>query len=372
MKRKIASILMAATLSVGLVACGSSSSSSTSSSAAQSKSSTSSSSATAKSDSGSKEGLKVALVVNQPFGDNGSMDDLAAGAERAAEDFGVEVYKLESDTATFEDDIRAMCQQGYDLVVTTFGYMQDATMAVSKEYPDVQFCAVYQTINTDEATYPNIWDIEFHGEQAFYIAGYMAGLYTESGSVGIQVGGEEPSPKAEANGFMSGVLAANPDADVQFAYAGGYGDPATAKEKALAMINSGCDFIQNDSGASNAGVVEAAKDNGILTAGEITDYWDTYEGFMGIIGIGFGNVAYDAIQALVEGNYPGGEHSVYGLAEGGYVMDWDSYERFAEANPDFADIIEQGKEIEKKIDSGEITVDYNTDEPNWASIVAAG
>lgn len=319
-------------------------------------------------DEGGDEALKVALVVNQPFGDNGSMDDLAAGADRAAADFGVEVYKLESDTATFEDDIRAMCQQGYDLIVTTFGYMQDATIAVSQEYPDVQFCAVYQTINTDEANYPNVWDIEFHGEQAFYIAGYMAGLYTESNRVGIQVGGEEPSPKAEANGFMEGVLAANPDATVDFAYAGGYGDPATAKEVALAMIANGCDFIQNDSGASNAGVVEAAMENGILTAGEITDYWDTYDGFMGIIGIGFGNVAYDAIEALVNGEYPGGQHSIYGLAEGGYYMDWESYERFAEANPDFAEVIEAGKAVEEQISAGEIVVDYNTDEPNWSAI----
>ena len=315
-----------------------------------------------------EEPMKVALVVNQPFGDKGSMDDLAAGADRAAADFGVEVYKLESDTATFEDDIRAMCQQGYDLIVTTFGYMQDATIAVSQEYPDTKFCAVYQTINDGDTKYPNVWDIEFHGEQAFYIAGYMAGLYTKTGTVGIQVGGEEPSPKAEANGFMEGVLASNPNASVDFAYAGGYGDPATAKEKALAMIANGCDFIQNDSGASNAGVVEAAMENGILTAGEITDYWDTYQGFQGIIGIGFGNVAYDAIEALVNGSYPGGEHSIYGLAEGGYYMDWDSYERYAEANPDFSEVIEAGKAVEEKIKSGEITVDYNTDEPNWSTI----
>ena len=53
-------------------------------------------------------------------------------------------------------------------------------------------------------------------------------------------------------------------------------------------------------------------------------------------------------------------------------MEWDTYERYAEKDPDFADIIEQGKAIEEKIDNGEITVDYNTDEPNWSSIVAAG
>lgn len=352
--KKILSIILAGAMILSLAACGGSGSGE----------------ATTAAEGGAKSDLKVALVVNQPFGDKGSMDDLAAGADRAAADFGVEVYKLESDTATFEDDIRAMCEQGYNLIVTTFGYMQDATIAVSQEYPDVMFCAVYQSINNDETKLDNVWDIEFHGEQAFYITGYMAGLYTKSGKVGIQVGGEEPSPKAEANGFMMGVLAANPEASCDFAYAGGYGDPATAKEKALAMIANGCDFIQNDSGASNAGVVEAANENNILTAGEITDYWDTCKGFEGIIGIGFGNVAYDAIKALVEGSYPGGQHSIYGLAEGGYYINWESYDRFAAENADFAEVIEKGKEVEEKIKAGEIEIPYDTDEPTWDAIVA--
>lgn len=356
--KKFVSLFLALIMALSLVACGGSSDTAEDTAAED----------TATEDTATEEPLKVALVVNQPFGDKGSMDDLAEGADRAAADFGVEIYKLESEPASFEDDLRAMCQQGYDLIVTTYAYMQDATITVAQEYPDVQFCAVFQTINDETVSYPNIWDIEFHGEHAFYVAGYMAGLHTDSNVIGFQCGAEEPSPNAEGNGFMEGALAANPDVSVEFAYAGGYGDPATAKEKALAMIANGCDFIQNDSGASNAGVVEAAKENGILTAGEITDYWDTYEGYIGIIGIHFGAVAYDAIEHMVNGTYPGGQRSIYGLAEGGYTMEWDTYERYAETDPDFAAVIEAGKEIEAKIISGEITVDYNTDLPNWEAI----
>lgn len=47
-------------------------------------------------DDGGTKQLKVALVVNQKFGDKASMDDLAKGADQAAEDFGVEIKKLES------------------------------------------------------------------------------------------------------------------------------------------------------------------------------------------------------------------------------------------------------------------------------------
>lgn len=315
---------------------------------------------------------KVALVVNQKFGDHGPMDNLAAGADKAAEEFGVQIKQLESSATTFEDDIRAMADGGYDLIITTFGYMTDATIKVAKEYPDVKFAAVYQTINSDSVSYDNIWDTEFHGEQAFYLAGYMAGLLTETNRVGMQVGAEEPTPNAEGNGFMLGVLAANPNATVDFSFVNSYEDPAKAKEIAKAMVAKGCDFIQNDSGASNAGVVEAAQEAGILTSGEISDYFNTYDGFVGIVGIGFGNVAYDAIKDLVNGEFKGGQHSILGLKEGGYYMDWDSYQRFADKNskygPKFSSILTKAKDMEKQIDEGTVTVPFNTDTPNWASI----
>lgn len=226
-------------------------------------------------DSGEAE-YKVALVVNQKFGDKASMDDLASGADQAAEDFGVEIAKVESqDASRYEEDIRAMADQGYDMIVTTYAYMTDATKLVAKEYPDTKFSAIFQTINDGEEKYDNVWDTEFHGEGAFYLGGYIAGLLTKTDHVGFVVGAEEPTPNAEGNGFMMGVLASNPDAKVEFSYVGSYEDPATAKEVTSAMISQGCDVIQTDSGASNAGVVEACQEAGVLCAGEITDYWDT-------------------------------------------------------------------------------------------------
>jgi basic membrane protein A len=318
--------------------------------------------------SGGAGAPRVALVVNQRFGDNGPMDNLAGGADRAAKDFGVTIKRLESEgAAKFEDDIRAMARD-YDLVITTFPYMSDATKLVSREYPNKKFAAVFQFVNVGGEKYNNIWDTEFHGEQAFYIAGYMAGLATKSNRVGIVIGGEEPTPNAEGNAFMRGAKAANPKITVDSAFVGSYEDPAKAKEIANAMIANGCDFLMTDSGASNAGVIEAAKEKKVLCSGEITDFYNSYNGFIGIVGIGFGNTAYFAIESMVKGNYPGGQHGIRDLANGGYVMEWPSYERYARANPAFAGIVEKGKEMEKKIMSGEVKVAFDTDVPNWSKI----
>lgn len=314
--------------------------------------------------------LKVAIVVNQRFGDNGPMDNLAAGADRAVADFGVEVRKLESDAANFEEDVRAMSAD-YDLIITTFGYMSDATMTVANENPDKNYAAIFQFINIDGTSIPNIWDTEFHGEQAFFLNGYIAGKLTKTGVVGMIVGAEEPTPNAEANGFMQGVKLANPDATVEFAFVGSYEDPAKAKEITIAMIANGADIIQTDSGASNAGVVEACSEAGVLCSGEITDFYNTYEGFFGIVGIGFGDVAYQAIEACVNGKFPGGEHGIMGLSNGGYFMDWDSYVRFAEGSEEYGEamtaVIAEAQELEEQVINGEIEVPFNTEVPNWAN-----
>ena len=315
--------------------------------------------------------LKIALVVNQKFGDKGPMDDLAKGADQAAADFGVTVKKLESESAAkFEEDIRAMSKD-YDLVVTTFPYMSDATKMVAAEYPDTKYAAVFQFINDESTSISNIWDTEFHGEQAFYINGYIAGKLTQSNVVGMIVGGEEPTPNAEGNGFMRGVKAANPEATVEFAYVGSYEDPAKAKEIALAMIAKGCDVIQTDSGAANAGVIEACKDNNVLCSGEITDFYSTFDGFFGVVGIGFGATVYAAVEALVNGTFEGGKHGIRGLDNGGYFIDWATYERFAADNAEYGEVmtaaIEEAKQIEQDIIAGKIEVPFDTEVPNWAN-----
>jgi basic membrane protein A len=320
---------------------------------------------------GGAKAWKVALVINQRFGDNGAMDDLASGADRAAKDFpGLTIKRLESESsAKFEDDIRAMSRD-YDLVVTTFPYMTEATKLVSKEFPNKFYAAVFQFVNVGGERYNNIWDTEYHGEQAFYICGYMAGLITKTNKVGMIIGAEEPTPNAEGNAYMRGVKAANPNASVEFSFVGSYEDPAKAKEISSAMIAKGCDFLQTDAGASNAGVIEAAKEKNILCAGEITDFWDSYRNFVGIVGIGFGSTAYKAIETLVAGAYPGGEHGIQDLSNGGYFMDWPSYERYVQSNSSFAGIVAKGKEVENQIKSGALKVAFDTEVPNWARIAA--
>lgn len=318
-------------------------------------------------DEGKEKELKVALVVNQKFGDKGPMDNLAEGADKAAQEFGVTIKQLESESAAkFEEDVRAMSAD-YDLVVTTFGYMTDATKLVAQEFPDTKYAAIFQLVNDDSTKIENIWDTEFHGEQAFYLSGYMSGKLTKTNNIGLVIGGEEPTPNAEGNGFMQGVKDANPDANVEFAFVGSYEDPAKAKEITNAMISKGCDVIQTNAGASNTGVVEASKDAGVFCSGEITDFYETYDGFFGVVGIGFGDTVYKAIEMLVNDKFEGGTHGIRDLSNGGYYMDWETFERFAEKETDFQAAIDEAKELQKQIEDGSLEVPFNTEAPQWSN-----
>lgn len=321
--------------------------------------------------------LRVALIGNQKFGDNGPMDDMAAAGEKAVADFGIEFKKIESEPASFEEDVRSMSEEGYDLIFTTFGYMSDATALVSKEFPETKFAAIFQEINSDDESIPNLWDAVFRGQTTFYIDGYMAGLTTKTNTVGIIVGGEEPGPNAEANAFMIGVRDANPDANVEFAYAS-YEDSAKAKEVALAMIDKGCDIIQGDCAAPDAGILEAIDESSkdVFLMSCIMDFTDVSSNFIGTIKMNYGTAVYDAIEALVNDKFPGGEQGIRDITNDGYYLDWEIYESFPERTDNteyaetFKEVIVKGKDIESKILNGEIKIEYDPSSPNWDKIAS--
>jgi len=86
---------------------------------------------------------KVVLIGAQRFGDKGPMDSMAAGLDQCATDFGFEVKKIESDSAAaYEEDIRGMANEGYDLIITTFPPMTDPTKTIAAEFPNTKFAAI--------------------------------------------------------------------------------------------------------------------------------------------------------------------------------------------------------------------------------------
>jgi len=312
---------------------------------------------------------KIVLIGNQRFGDQGPMDDMAAGLDQCAADYGFEIKKVQSDSAAeHEGDIRVMAREGYDLIMTTFPPMTDPTKSVSLEYPNTLFLGIYQFINVEGESYPNIWDTEYRGQETMYVLGSMATQLSQTKKVGYIAGAEDPSINNEINGFAAGVKATCPECSFEYAFVGSFEDPATAKVIALAMYSRGVDVIQTAAAKSQLGVIEAAKETGNLVIGDVSDNGDLYpEGYVGYTGVSFSANVIEACRLLAEGSYPGGEHGFMGLSNGGYFVPWDAIERFGQNNPNYADavgaVLETGKELETKLISGEVTVEWNPETP---------
>lgn len=317
--------------------------------------------------------IRVALIVNQKFGDMGACDQMLAGLEKARDEFDVEIKALESDgVAAHEDDVRAMAKEGYDLIITTFPNMTQATVTVAEEYPDTSFGCIYQFVNNEETSVPNVYDAQFQGQEAMYILGAMAAKITQTNKVGFIAGAEEPSPNADGNAFMSAMKTYNPDAEVKFAYVGSYEDVAKAKEIAVAMINEGCDIIQTDAGKCQVGIIEAAKEAGILVCGDTGDFSEPYpEGVYGYFGGDFTNCVYLMVKDYVEGNFKGGTTGIMNLATGCFFLTPDMFKNFKAARPDYdaemSEAIALYDELYAKVLSGELAVPFNTETPNWSN-----
>lgn len=315
--------------------------------------------------------IRVALIGNQRFGDGGPMDNMAAGLERAAELYDVEIKTLESISAgAHEEDVRAMAREGYDLILTTFPPMSQATVAVARDFPDTKFAAIYQFINVDGESIPNIWDTTFQGQETLYMTGVLSALLSDSGRIGLIGGAEEPFINNEMNGFLDGVRATDPGAVVDVAFVGSFEDPAKAKEIALAMISGGVDVFQTLAAKSQLGVLEAAQESGAMFLGDVADNSATYpEGVVGYYGVDFGANVVEAVRQVVEDDWQGGEPGVMSTSNGGYFVPYEAVEAFAERNPEHRaaalDAIAELKDIEAQIIAGEISVPFNPETPAW-------
>ncbi|MBR1457235.1 MAG: BMP family ABC transporter substrate-binding protein [Oscillospiraceae bacterium] len=369
MKKTLALLLSVIMVLALLTGCGSSAS--TAPAASQS---TEAAPAEAAPAAESDEGYKIVLISNPASGDLGPVDAMIAGAQRAEADFGVTVKIIESlDPAGYEEDIRAMAKDGYDLIMTTFPPMQEATIAVANDYPDVKFGSIFQTSN-EEGHYDNVWSTKYLGSQCTYVLGALGATVTKTNKIGYISGDQAAAVCDACNGFMRGAHAANPDVDVYFVSVESYEDPAKAKEIAKSMIAEGVDFIQTDAAGSQIGVIEAANEEGIFVSGDVSNNYDLCpDGFISYLGIDFGQNVYLAVKYLVEGTFPGGEQGVMNLAVGTYFIDQDPINALIEKADD-ASVLEAGKAIiddyTAKIVSGEIEVESDLTPPSWDRIKA--
>ena len=219
----------------------------------------------------SKDGeqKRVALLID-PAGTQVFILNMIDALEKNAEELGFEAIIVEcADAAAYEDNARALIQEGVDLMIGGGWLSGEAINTVATEFPDA---ANYALIDS-EVEAENVKCISYREQEGAYLIGQIAALVTDEsdnkfGSIHVNQGAGSWKWRY---GYMEGVKSLKPEATFIFNYVGDFNDPAKSKEFAIQHYEQGCKFVNAAAAGGDKGVFEAAKEKEFYTSGQDID-----------------------------------------------------------------------------------------------------
>ncbi|MDO5530332.1 MAG: BMP family ABC transporter substrate-binding protein, partial [Paracoccus sp. (in: a-proteobacteria)] len=132
------------------------------------------------------------------------------GAERWREETGGTYMELEMQSeAQREQALRRLAERGANPIVMTGFAFAEVLSQVAPDYPETSFVIIDSVVEGD-----NVQSNVFAEGEGSYLAGVMAAMASESGTVGFIGGMDIPLIRKFACGYVQGVRATNPDATV--------------------------------------------------------------------------------------------------------------------------------------------------------------
>jgi basic membrane protein A len=266
---------------------------------------------------GSINSIKIIMVTDQAgLGDQGFNDSGWSGASRAAKNFGLKADFIESgEQADYVPNLSIAARKA-DVVIAMGYLMKDAVAQVAPLYPKTSFIFIDGKIEI-----ANVASYDFKGEEATFLAGFIAADVSRNKKLGVINGMDIPPVIAYEYGFRSGVAFANKilntNVTVSRLTVGSFDDPVKGKSLARNLLGSGHDIILQIAGNSGIGVIELfkqVKTPEYLISSDI-DIEDMIPGrVLTCVMKRFDNAVYNAVSDYVKGNFKTGYH-IIGLRE---------------------------------------------------------
>jgi basic membrane protein A len=310
----------------------------------------------------------IALIINGNLGDGGFFDNANAGVADTAKRLGLAEKTIETGYTPTKwapalDDAAA---GEYDVVIAGSFPMKELVEQAAAQHPDKQF--VLFDVEADKEACggcENIYSITYRYRETGYLAGVVAGQVTVSDTartndeavVGFVGGQDIPVIRDYMEGYVNGVKAVNPDAEVVTAFAGAFNDPVKGKQLASGMIAKGADVVFTAAGDTDKGTFEAAADHGVWAIGNSLNHARDNEvnGKVAILtasNTSVQNSLSDAVEHIASGDLPVGETHSFGVKEKtNYIVQSGPYKQFVPA-----EIREKVAQIERSIADGETDV----------------
>lgn len=301
-------------------------------------------------------GLSSVMVTDTGGVNDQSFNQITwAGLKRATAELGVDVSYMESQQESdYDANLESVLDQEHDLIWGVGYMMEDAVFAAAEANPDQKYACV--DVAFPEAL-ENLIGITFKDHESSYLVGYIAGKMTKTNKIGF-VGGMEGTVISRFHyGYMAGAKAANPDIEVFEQYAESFGDVAKGKAIANQMYQKGANIVFHAAGGVGIGVIEAAKESNKYAIGVDMDQSHLAPDNVITSAVKkIDNATVAVLKDLKEGIFPGGTNETYGLKEGGVgIADTTS-------NLVPQDILDEVREVEAKIISGDIKVPADINE----------
>ena len=367
MKRFISAAL-AATLCLSMAACSSSQPAETTAAATEAAAEeTKAEEAAAETEAAEAEKsdapIRVCIVYTGNLGDKSYNDSCNMGAQKAVEDFGIELKSLEGGTADeWKANLLAACEEGYDLIIGASSNIADYITEYGPSYPDTKFAVIDTTVDL-----PNVESISFAQNQGSFLAGAAAAMFTQKTDIeGVNedhiigwVGGMDiPVLHDFYTGYEQGAKYIDPDIQILQSFAGEWQNPLKGKELTLAQYDQGADIVMNVASGTGAGVLEAAKEAGKYAIGvDLNQDADQPGSVLTSMVKRVDNACYLVIQSVVEGTFEGGTTQYLDLSKGGVSLTDFSVIKEALGEQFPQDIMDKVDELSEKIISGEIVVE---------------
>ena len=299
--------------------------------------------------------IKVAGIYTQPIQQKWDAR-LHLGLEAAKAKGEIEyVFSEKVANTDYIRVLREYCESGVKLIVgEAFGISREARK-VADEYPDIAFLMgdPFEPHGTNFAVFDN------YIHEPCYLMGIIAGSMTKSNKLGM-VGGY---PIGEVNrlfhAFIDGAKSVNPDIQYKVTFIGSWYDPPKAKEAAFAQIEAGADIMY----AERAGVVDAAREKGVLAFGNVNDMNKEENGTDVVVTSALWHMEAAIANAIAEvkaGTFKAANYKEWTMMQKGGASLAPYYE-FEDRIP--ADAKAKVDEVTAKIMSGEIVININDEEP---------
>ena len=125
--------------------------------------------------------IKVGMVTDIGGLNDRSFNESAYnGLKRAQSELGVDIRALTSKSnADYVPNLTSLARQKYDLVIGVGFLMAEAMEKVSNAFPDTNFAIIDSSQQAMKTQPKNVEGLLFKENEAGYLVGYMAGLYTK-------------------------------------------------------------------------------------------------------------------------------------------------------------------------------------------------